>query len=152
MMWSDISKPTEGVSFYDYTYLDTPIGRVMVEWKSWKESPDYSVSLKTEDVYIGTAFDLESAKDMAFKHIADKLARFMTCQKRKPLPDGSLELTSGELEEFNKLMELTEIKKVFVENGFIYYTFFDLNLILSDVKAILYLATLFDLNMEAKSE
>lgn len=72
--------------------------------------------------------------------------------KRKPLPDGSLELTSEELCKFNQLMELTEIKKVFVKNGFIYYTFFDLDIILSDVKAILYLNTLFDLNMEAKSE
>ena len=57
--------------------------------------------------------------------------------KRKPLPDGSLELTSEELCKFNQLMELTEIKKVFVKNGFIYYTFFDLDIILSDVKAIL---------------
>lgn len=65
--------------------------------------------------------------------------------KRKPLPDGSLELTSEELCKFNQLMELTEIKKVFVKNGFIYYTFFDLDIILSDVKAILYLADLFDL-------
>lgn len=72
--------------------------------------------------------------------------------KRKPLPDGRLELTSEELCKFNQLMELTEIKKVFVKNGFIYYTFFDLDIILSDVKAILYLNTLFDLNMEAKSE
>jgi len=72
--------------------------------------------------------------------------------KRKPLPDGSLELTSEELCKFNQLMELTEIKKVFVKNGFIYYTFFDLDIILSELKAILYLNTLFDLNMEAKSE
>lgn len=70
--------------------------------------------------------------------------------KRKPLPDGSLELTSEELCKFNQLMELTEIKKVFVKNGFIYYTFFDLDIILSDVKAILYLATLFDLTEETK--
>ena len=68
--------------------------------------------------------------------------------KRKPLPDGSLELTSEELCKFNQLMELTEIKKVFVKNGFIYYTFFDLDIILSDVKAILYLNTLFDLTGE----
>ena len=72
--------------------------------------------------------------------------------KRSPLPNGVLPMTSEELLEFNQHMELTEIKKVFVKNGFIYYTFFDLDIILSDVKAILYLNTLFDLNMEAKSE
>lgn len=67
--------------------------------------------------------------------------------KRKPLPDGRLPMTSEELLEFNQLIELTEIKKVFIKNGFIYYTFFDLDIILSDVKAIIYLATLFDLEV-----
>lgn len=76
------------------------------------------------------------------------IANDIILPKRKPLPDGRLPMTSEELLEFNQHMELTEIKKVFIKNGFIYYTFLDLDIILSDVKAIIYLNTLFDLTGE----
>lgn len=86
--------------------------------------------------------------DRAICTCKEAIAEAQKPAKRKPLADGTLELTSEELCKFNKLMELTEIKEVFIKNGFIYYTHCDLSLILSDVKAIIYLADRFDLIKE----
>ena len=105
-----------------------------------------------EKIYATEKVGTNGIHCLDYRNFDDDVEYVIVKPKRKPLPDGSLELTSEELCKFNQLMELTEIKKVFVKNGFIYYTFFDLDIILSELKAILYLNTLFDLNMEAKSE
>ena len=73
MKWTEPKKPTDGVSFYDHTIAETPIGRMIIEWKSWKESPSYDVMLDNE--WIGVDYDLESAKQIGVKYLNDKLKK-----------------------------------------------------------------------------
>jgi hypothetical protein len=154
MMWSEISKPVEGVSFYDHTYLNTPLGKVIIEWKSWKESPDYGVALETEDAYIGTAFDLESAKDMASKYILDKYSKFMASQKRKPVFN-ALPLSAEELKEVS-VLEGKNIETVYLREGSLKYSYSKPGFSYVDyscfqkIVAIKYILDLFDL--ENKNE
>ena len=67
MKWTDPAKPIEGTSNYDHVILQTPIGVMMIEWKSWKENPDYSIDL--DGVYVDTEYTLEDAKYRAKEHL-----------------------------------------------------------------------------------
>lgn len=100
-----------------------------------------------EKIYATEKVGTSGIHCLDYRNFDDDVEYVIVKPKRKPLPDGRLPMTDDELLEFNQLMELTEIKKVFIKNGFIYYTFLDLDIILSDVKAILYLANLFDLEV-----
>lgn len=73
MKWTEPKKSTDGVSFYDHTIAETPIGRMIIEWKSWKESPSYDVMLDNE--WIGVDYDLESAKQIGVNHLNEKLKK-----------------------------------------------------------------------------
>ena len=73
MKWTEPKKPTEGVSFYDHTIAETPIGRMIIEWKSWKDNDDYSVMLDNE--WIGVGFDLDEAKQIGVNYLNDKLKK-----------------------------------------------------------------------------
>ena len=70
MKWTEESEPKEGISYYNHSYLDTPIGRYIIEWKSWKDSPSYDVYLKGE--WIGTEYSLEEAKNISQEHLIKK--------------------------------------------------------------------------------
>ena len=71
MKWTPNKPPTEGVSFYHHTICDTPIGKCIIEWKAWKERPDYSTTLN--GVYIGTKYTLSEAKGGALLYLKGKL-------------------------------------------------------------------------------
>lgn len=73
MNWTEHRKPTEGVSFYDHVIAETPIGRMIIEWKSWKESPSYDVMLDNE--WIGVDYDLEIAKQIGVNYLNEKLKK-----------------------------------------------------------------------------
>jgi len=78
MNWTENKPATEGVSHYDHTILESPIGKFIIEWKSWKEVPSYDVMLN--DDWVGSEYDLEDAKNLAEKHlvdISDKLTNFI---------------------------------------------------------------------------
>jgi hypothetical protein len=78
MKWTEPKPPTKGVSYYDHTTCQTPLGRCKVEWKSWKNSPDYD--LYFEDEYITFAYTLEEAKEMALEYLIntkDNLDKFL---------------------------------------------------------------------------
>ena len=70
MNWTELKPPTENESYYDHTVCETPLGKFRIEWKSWKESPDYGVEL--EGNYIGTDYSLEEAKKSALEHLIKK--------------------------------------------------------------------------------
>lgn len=94
--------------------------------------------------------------DYFWEHIEDD-CRVIEQPKRKPLPDGTLPLTDKELVELTSFIDYEPfpIRRVkVVKKPFkILIVFHDGgSSILDYVKAILYLNTLFDLNMEAKSE
>ena len=78
MNWTEPKPPTKGVSFYDHTILGSPLGEFRIEWKSWKDSPDYGIDL--EGQYIGTEYSLEEAKELVRSHLfdmRDKLEDFL---------------------------------------------------------------------------
>jgi len=70
MKWTDNRKPTEGVSFYDHTKCETPIGTIMIEWKSWKDRPSYDIGINGE--WIGCEYSLDEAKKTTHKWLKDK--------------------------------------------------------------------------------
>jgi hypothetical protein len=63
MKWTEPKLPTEGESYYDHVKCQTPLGEFLIEWKSWKEFPDYGVMLNGE--YVTTSYELEDAKEDA---------------------------------------------------------------------------------------
>lgn len=40
LKWSEPSPPTSGCR-YDHVTAETPFGRFLLTWKSWKEAPSY---------------------------------------------------------------------------------------------------------------
>ena len=70
MNWTEPQKPKEGVSYYDHVILETPIGRGIIEWKSWKESDSYSITIGND--YVGEGCDLVEAKELAKTYLKSK--------------------------------------------------------------------------------
>jgi len=70
MKWTEPKEPTEGICFYDHVDCETPLGKIRIEWKSWKESPDYDIGL--EGKHIGTEYDLDTAKYIAKEYLTTK--------------------------------------------------------------------------------
>lgn len=79
MNWTEPQKAKEGVSHYDHVILETPIGRAIIEWKGWKESDSYSLTIGND--YVGEGFDLEEAKELAKTYLKvkyDELGRLLS--------------------------------------------------------------------------
>lgn len=70
MEWTDNMPPVGGVSYYDHTSCETPLGKIFIEWKSWKENPDYGITIEGE--YIDTCYSLENAKLKALNYLLSK--------------------------------------------------------------------------------
>jgi len=68
--WTAECKPNMGVSHYDHTISETPLGKFIIEWKSWKENPSYDIQLNGE--WIGCEYDLNDAKEKAKEYLANK--------------------------------------------------------------------------------
>jgi len=71
MNWTEISEPKKGVSYYTHTFCETPLGLCKIEWKSWKEDPDYSIEIG--DNYFTTEYSLEEAKLKCLIYLLDKM-------------------------------------------------------------------------------
>jgi len=70
MNWTEPKPPTEGESYYDHVSLETPLGKIMIEWKSWKMDPSYDVELNGE--WILCVYNLEEAKQDSLNYIKNK--------------------------------------------------------------------------------
>jgi hypothetical protein len=70
MNWTEPKPPTRDVSFYDHIICKTPLGKFMIEWKSWKESPRYDIMLAGN--WIAVEYDLDTAKTVAKEYILNK--------------------------------------------------------------------------------
>jgi hypothetical protein len=70
MNWTEPCKPKEGVSYYDHVIAETPLGKCIIKWKSWKESDSYSIILG--DYYVGDEYSLEDAKERANTFLVGK--------------------------------------------------------------------------------
>ena len=70
MNWTEPKPPKRGESVYNHITCETPLGQAIIEWKGWKESDSYSVTIGSD--YIGEGFDLEDAKIVAMKYLIKK--------------------------------------------------------------------------------
>jgi hypothetical protein len=70
MYWTDPKPPTEGISYYDHTIASTPLGTILIEWKSWKKNPSYDITIGGE--WLGCEYELEIAKEVALKYLRMK--------------------------------------------------------------------------------
>lgn len=76
--WTPEAPPTDGVSYYNHTMCETPVGMLNIEWKSWKDSPSYDVEL--DGKWIGCVYSLEDAKVFSENYLLDiikKLTDFL---------------------------------------------------------------------------
>lgn len=79
MEWSKPQKATAEV-WYDHITAITPLGKIIIDWKGWKEDPQYDISLKfiagygdyTGEYRIGNTYDLEEAKEKAEDWLREK--------------------------------------------------------------------------------
>lgn len=77
--WTD-AMPPDAESAYDHCSCNTPLGKALIEWKSWKSCPGYSLTIGNDD--LGCFVDLAEAKAAAVAHIqaiADQCAAWGTC-------------------------------------------------------------------------
>lgn len=70
MNWTEPKPPTQGISHYDHVICETPIGQCLIEWKGWKESDSYSVTIGND--YVGEGWDLEDGKRLAKEWLIKK--------------------------------------------------------------------------------
>ena len=76
MIWTDPKPPTANQSYYDHVTSETPLGKCIIEWKSWKENPSYDVEINNK--WICCVYNLEEAKEAATSHIRNKYEEFRT--------------------------------------------------------------------------
>ncbi len=70
MNWTEPKEPTQGVSHYTHVISETPLGQCLIEWKGWKQSDSYSVTIGND--YIGEGDDLEDGKRLAKEWLLKK--------------------------------------------------------------------------------
>lgn len=68
LVWSEPAKAVEGGSSYDHVIAQTPFGKIVIEWKSWKEYDTYSFSMPFDfngEPAFHSGNTLEEAKEKA---------------------------------------------------------------------------------------
>jgi hypothetical protein len=70
MNWTEPKPPTKDVSSYDHITCETPIGKAIIEWKSWKENPSYD--LQIDNKWIACEYSLDGAKEKALEYLVNK--------------------------------------------------------------------------------
>lgn len=62
LVWTDPKKPGPGCS-YDNMEAQTPFGKYLITWKSWKDRPSYAIEF--QDGYVASENSLADARDAA---------------------------------------------------------------------------------------
>jgi hypothetical protein len=62
LQWSEPREPGEDNSRYDHVVAETPLGRIVLEWKSWKESDSPCGRMPWGEFFIGWNLDEAKAK------------------------------------------------------------------------------------------
>lgn len=71
MNWTEQKPPNGEDRWYDHVECETPLGNILIEWKSWKINPDYGVIIE-DSHWISTEYSLEDAKESARKYLEKK--------------------------------------------------------------------------------
>lgn len=64
--WSAATPPNADSS-YDHCECDTPLGRAVIEWKSWKRYPGFVLEMAGE--HLGCFDTLDEAKEAAIEQV-----------------------------------------------------------------------------------
>lgn len=73
LQWSEPKGPDGGkTSYYDHTQAETPLGTAMIEWKSWKDYPGYTVTVGGDWVAECDSPSLDDAKQKVLDHLLEK--------------------------------------------------------------------------------
>lgn len=67
-IWTEILEPSIDVP-YNHVKADSPVGEFIITWKGWKEDPSYDVELN--DIWLGSAFDLDDAKEFVKNYLLE---------------------------------------------------------------------------------
>jgi hypothetical protein len=70
MNWTTLNKANKTISNYDHIICDIPLGKCVIEWKSWKDNPSYDISVNGE--WIAVEYDLETAKEKTRNYVITK--------------------------------------------------------------------------------
>jgi len=65
LQWTEPAPPNEDVR-YDHVTAETPFGRFLITWKSWKEHPDYTVDETPWGDWCTPTYSLAEAKELAW--------------------------------------------------------------------------------------
>lgn len=87
LQWSEVAEPNEQVR-YTHVLAESPLGQFSIEWKSWKPHDSYCVHLNGD--YLDTAMNLDDAKAIALKKVADMahaLAGYVASVASAPVAD-----------------------------------------------------------------
>tara|TARA_R110000851_G_scaffold12862_2_gene44281 strand:- start:15349 stop:15603 length:255 start_codon:yes stop_codon:yes gene_type:complete len=63
LVWTEPASGKESVSHYDHVIAETPLGPIMLEWKSWKEWDDPCGYMPWDEFIVEPTLD--KAKDAA---------------------------------------------------------------------------------------
>ncbi len=107
MNWSNIKEPNKDCP-YTHVESDTPLGTLRILWKKYKEILDYSIKL--DDTYIDTAYDLDSAKDIAINYLIEIKSKLNDFFMQRLVLDMS--------DEQKYFVRLKDGEKVFKPNSF----------------------------------
>lgn len=79
LSWSEPTPPTEGVSHYDHVITQTPLGPIMIEWKSWKHYPGYTCQMPWDEfINENELHDAKSAVQQAWNKMAASMVALAT--------------------------------------------------------------------------
>jgi len=70
MNWTEPKPPKQGISYYNYITCETPLGKAIIEWKSWKDNTSYD--LEIDGKLIACEYSLDDAKEKALEYLVDK--------------------------------------------------------------------------------
>lgn len=69
MNWSEEFKP-DTLSNYNHIICDTPLGKMIIEWKGWKERTTYDISI--DENWIGSDDTMSGAREKSLEYLVSK--------------------------------------------------------------------------------
>lgn len=72
--WSEEAPPNKDIS-YTHVIAETPMGRIVIEWKGWKEYPNFDTNMPWGEYIAYLGFDLESAKEAVQKAWSEMVSK-----------------------------------------------------------------------------
>jgi SH3-like domain-containing protein len=74
LIWTDPAPGKEGVSHYDHVIAETPLGRILLEWKSWKDHDDPCGHMPWDEFIVEATLDgTKAAVQDAWDRMAPKI-------------------------------------------------------------------------------